>query len=292
MWRGPKKFWTYHRSKIIALLFGAVFLSPLLFYRAQVKDLFFQRFLVNYFIHPVAEGVRFGFQGVEVLWDSYFNLISVRKENVALKEERQKLQFSLVEKAEILSENSRLRKIINLKERKPLTFVTAQIIGRESTGLRFSFLINVGKKQGVRINMPVMTSDGVIGSVKQVFNNSSLFLSLYDPTHKMDALVAKSRAQIIVQGGGTGLLARSKYLDRAKDVRVGDLILSSGLDGIFPKGLPIGHVVELLRPKIGVLQEAKIRPIVSLAYSEEVLVLTGKSLEREALLVESESAAQ
>jgi len=100
-----------------------------------------------------------------------------------------------------------------------------------------------------------------------------MFIALHDPSHNVDGIVTRSRARFMVEGGGRGLLGRLKYLDRSEDVRVGDLVITSGLDGVFPKGLKIGNIIRVSRPRAGVTQEADLRSAVDLGTLEEVMVL-------------------
>jgi rod shape-determining protein MreC len=149
----------------------------------------------------------------------------------------------------------------------------AKIIGQDSSSESLGFFLNVGERDGVQPRMPVVTASGIVGSILRVYPSSSLFVAVADPAHNVDGIVNRSRARFVVEGLGHALRGRLKYLDRSEDVRVGDLVLTSGLDGVFPKGHPIGTIVRVKKPRSGVAQEAELRPIVDLGRLEEVVVL-------------------
>ena len=125
----------------------------------------------------------------------------------------------------------------------------------------------------------MVSSLGVVGRVSEVFSHSSRVVSIVDPSHDVDGIIARSRARFIVEGRGKPLIARLKYLDRSEDVRVGDQVLTSGLDNVYPKGWPIGNVVRVERQRTGVSQEAEVRPLVDIGRLEEVVVLMSPASE-------------
>lgn len=200
-------------------------------------------------------------------------LTRVTRVRSSAKEEISELNKAILELSEIKAESERLRGLINIPILSEIEGIGAKIIGQDSQAEALSYFINVGANQGIKVRMPVLTPEGVVGSIRRVYANSSIFVSALDPTHVLDGIVKRSRARMIVEGLGAPLLAQLKYLDRAQDIRVGDEILTSGLDASFPKGLLVGYVVELSRPRHGVLQEAKLRAAVDPGKLEEVMVL-------------------
>ncbi len=257
---------------MIAALFAAP-LIPIFLMRIDLPRLNLYDRAQSYVVHPLSELVTNAFQGVGHIWSRYLYLVDTQRNNEALKQEIAGLKNEILGFEEVRIENERLRQLTSLPEFPKFDGVTARIIGQDLSSESLGFLINAGEAQGLKPRMPVITADGVVGTIERVFAHSALFTSVQDPAHDVDGLSVRTRARMIVEGKGKPLVARLKYLDRAEDVRVGDEILTSGLDGVFPKGLRIGLIVKVDRPRTGILQEALLRPSVDLGRLEEVVVL-------------------
>jgi rod shape-determining protein MreC len=139
-----------------------------------------------------------------------------------------------------------------------------------------TIVINKGTRDGVAKGMAVVATDGLVGHVVKAFDGSAMVLLVIDPTSAVDALVQRSRFRGIVEGESTAR-CRFKYLVRKADVKRGDVVISSGLDGVFPKGLPVGTVADVFETHTGLFQEAKIQPFVNFTRLEEVLVVLERS---------------
>jgi len=267
------RWWGRNRK---ALLVGVLFVlpfAPLLFARVELPRLNIYEKIHAFFVHPVAEGATNALDGVSVLWTRYLALVGTSRENDALKKENAESRRRILELEEVDRENERLKKLVAIPDLEKFEGIAGRIIGQDAAFESLGFYLNLGSEEGIRERMPVVTSDGIVGTVWRVYRHSSVFLALLDPAHDVDGLVVRSRARLIVEGKGKPLLARLKYLDRSEDIRVGDEILTSGLDGVFPKGLRVGFVVKVDRPRAGVTQDAELRPAVDLGRLEEVLVL-------------------
>jgi len=176
--------------------------------------------------------------------------------------------------AELELENERLRKLLDFRESLNGDLLTARIIGRDATGLSRTLVIGRGESDGVAKGAAVLAPEGVVGEVFLVSRHAARVLLISDHNSGVDALVQRTRARGIVQGtvdAGCGL----KYVKRTEDVQVGDAVVTSGLDGIFPKGLPIGQVVGVDKRGQGLFQYAEIAPRVDFSQLEEVLVSRG-----------------
>lgn len=230
----------------------------------------------SWIVHPVSELFTFATRGASSIVDEYVFLVGAAQENEELKREIASLESQLLRSQEIESENDRLKELLKVVETDTYPFLSAKVIGEDPSGESLGFLISAGSRDGVEEGMAVISKNGIVGTIVRTFGSSAFFVALQDPSHIVDGFVARSRAQFMVQGEGTLLTGRMKYLDRAADLRVGDLVLTSGLDQVFPKGLPIGYVVEVNRPRSGVTQNARLRPSVDLSYLEEVMVVLGE----------------
>lgn len=267
------KFWQRHKRLIfIAILFVLPTL-PLVFFRTQMPRLnLYDRFNAG-IVLPLAEGVQSLGHGLEVIWSHYLNLVQIAQQNEILLKQNQALKQEILTYQESKAENERLTKLLGVPEIAKVEHVVAKTIGQDTSFENLSFFINVGSEDGIHVRMPVISVEGIVGTITRVYKNSSVFVTILDPSHDVDGIVTRTRARMIVEGKGKPLVARTKYLDRSDDVRVGDLVVTSGMDGIFPKGLPIGSIIKVDKPQAGVVQEAELRAAFDMGHLEEVLVL-------------------
>lgn len=265
----------------------ALFLSPLIpLALVKAPDMpklrIYDRFQ-SWLVHPIAEGITYATQGAYFVWDHYFALVGKSKENEDLKKEIESLESQLLDFTEFKNENDRLKTILKMSETKETKSIAAQIIGQDPSGESMSFFINVGSKHGIKPRMAVVSPLGAVGTIVRVYSTFSLFRAIQDPNHAVDGMILRSRAQFIVEGRGKSLSGRLKYLDRSSDIRVGDLVITSGLDGVFAKGLQLGFIIKIDRPRTGVMQVAELRPTSDLSYLEEVsVVLETKNIAEQA----------
>jgi rod shape-determining protein MreC len=268
------RFWRNNRALILklALLFSP--LIPLLIMKAPpLPRLHLYDKVQSFVVHPTAEGLHNARRGTGVLFDRYLRLVDVQLTNEKLRAENDELRSQILTMEEIEAENERLKKILSMPVIPKAQHVTAQIIGQDSNPESLGFFINVGAHAGVKVRMPVISANGIVGTVLRVYPYSSLFIALQDPSHAVDGTIRRSRARFIVQGQGKPLTGQLKYLDRAEDVRVGDAVITSGLDGVFPRGLSVGTIVRVHRPKSGIMQSAEVRASADLGSLEEVMIL-------------------
>ncbi len=267
------KFWQRHKRIIFILFLFALPLLPLVFFRVRLPRIEIYDSINAAIVLPAAEALQNAGQGINVLWKNYINLVHASQDNTNLKKENLTLQQQILELHEAQDENLRLQRLLQIPELPKFPHLIGKIIGQDTNFENLSFFINIGSKQGVKVRMPVINSDGIVGTVTRVYRNSSSFVTILDPSHDVDGIVTRSRARMIVEGKGKPLVARLKYLDRSEDVRVGDRIITSGLDGVFPKGLNVGSIVRVDRPQAGVVQEAELRAAFDMGHLEEVMVL-------------------
>jgi len=205
-------------------------------------------------------------------WSRYVFLINTEKENQRLLQEIQKLRQENILLQEAALANQRLRALLEFKKQSPFKLIAAEVIGVDPSLYFESFLINKGKKEGIKRGMAVLGLDGVIGKILKESDSFSVVLLLIDPGFALDAIIQRTRTQGIVEGIGNGL-CRMKYILGSEDVRIGDLVISSGLEGFFPKGIPIGKVIFIKKDGGSAFQELIIQPVVNLKKTEEVLVV-------------------
>jgi len=174
--------------------------------------------------------------------------------------------------AEILETDRRLAELLKFRTNFLGDAQAAMVIARDPFPAFGTVTISKGEADGVRKGMAVVSPQGVVGRILTTSAHSARVLLITDHNSGVDALVQRTRARGIVEGSLDGRCSM-KYLKREEDVTVGDRIITSGLDGVFPKGLLIGEVTHVTRGTRGLLQVAEIRPAARLETLEEVLVL-------------------
>jgi rod shape-determining protein MreC len=209
---------------------------------------------------------------IEKIWYGYFFLVFSAEENRYLRDALGKA----VEKAgrcdELALSNRRLRRLLDFQESLENRVVAAEVVGRDPAPWFKSIIINKGEAEGVRVAFPVVIPEGVVGIVTDVSSHFSKVLLLIDRNSAMDALVQRTRARGMIKGTSEDSCI-FEYVLRRHDVRVGDVIVSSGLDGVFPKGLQIGRVSHIEKRSSGVFQDIKVTPFSDFETLEEVLVV-------------------
>jgi rod shape-determining protein MreC len=199
----------------------------------------------------------------------------VRDENTALRQENSTLRNQIILLQEAQIENETLRQELKFKSSVPsYQLLSAEVIGRDPSNLFLYLIIDRGSDDGVNVGMPVITADGLVGRISEVNPGSSKVMLITDSSSSVSALVQRSRATGMAQGyPGRGLVMQ--YIPQADSVQVGDIVLTSGLGGRFPKRLVVGQVAEVIKQDVAMFKEARIIPAVNLASLESVMVLLG-----------------
>ena len=215
--------------------------------------------------------------GIRQMGTSTGQLLNVYRDNQALKTENEQLQQNNINTTEILAENARLRTLLDYKKAaSQFDMITAAVIARDPGTWTSIIIINKGTNDGVTKDMPVVTPQGLVGYVVQAYGKTAKVQLLLDPRSAVGALVQRpeSRVAAIVEGNGAKPLApRMVNLARDADVIKGDKIVTSGFGGLYPKGLYIGEVIDVVNEEGGLLKYAVLKPAVDFDRLEEVLVV-------------------
>jgi len=259
----------------IALLLGLVFLAALIFYSLNLKNKErltpFERSVLTVtapFVGVVAQINR----GIADVWNDYVDLVGVRKENRQLRETIKALNNRLIQNQEAVLASDRLQKLLNLKAGQQDAILAAHVIGEDSSPWFRTILIDRGAVDGLQEGMPVVAASGIVGQLIKVAAGSSRVLLLTDHASSIAGIVQRSRARGVVKGKGDGRCSM-EFAMREEDIKVGDVIVSSGIGQIFPKGLPVGEVTMVRKGEYGIFQTIELRPFVNTSRLEEVLVL-------------------
>jgi rod shape-determining protein MreC len=235
---------------------------------------FFQKLAMEV-LAPCQQGVTTVLQYVCDTWIRYFDLVLIGEENQRLRTRIQTLNKRINDLKESEIANRRLRALLSFKSVVSDETIPAEVIGREPSRWCKTIMINKGISDGVQRGMPVVSSDGIVGQVINVSHQYSKVLLIIDQNSAVDALIQRTRSRGIVEGLDRGL-CRFEYVLRKADVQEGDVVISSGLGGMFPKGLRCGYVTAAVRDDSGIFQEVHLQPYVDFAKLEEVFVVMRK----------------
>ena len=204
--------------------------------------------------------------------NDYLDLVNVRQENKKLLEQLKVMYARDIASREAVQANDRLTKLLNMRNSLQLPAITASVIGEDGYPWFKTITIDRGELDGIREGFPVIAAAGIVGQITKVAPHSARVLLFTDHASAIAGMVQRTRARGVVKGKG-GTRSNLEFTMREEDVKVGDMVVSSGIGRIFPKGLPIGEVSMVKKGEYGIFQSIELRPAVDLARLEEVLVL-------------------
>ncbi len=260
----------------IIIFIGALLVSALIMISYNLKFGAEQSFVKKIALETVAPVYKIfngSIQGVQHAWRDYFLLVGIQEENQTLKKKINELKAVIVSYREGYLEAQRLKKLLSITDRYQYHFTAVRVIGREQATLSRTVLINKGSSDGLKNGMPVMAYPGLIGRLIDVSRNVSRVLLFIDENSHVDAIVQRNRIQGIISGAGFRGMTL-KYIPKTQDVQKGDVIISSGMGGIFPKGWLIGQVISVDRQSDGLFLKIDVAPFVDLSKLEELLILS------------------
>ena len=262
----------YRRAAILATVLLTAFLLLTFQVRHDRVIVSFARQAILLTFSPFIKLTALTFGGVSRVWNDYVDLRDLRQENLRLQREAGVLQRRIDQLEEQALETQRLQGLLAMRETSLAKFVAARVVGKDATNWFKTILIDRGTQAGLRRNLPVVAPDGLVGRVVEVTPSTAKVQLITDPVSASGALMQRTRVTGIVTGNlGTGL--RVRYLPLLADVVVGDEVVTSGMGGVFPKGIPVGRVTAVERKSGALFQEAALQPKVDLGRLEEVLIV-------------------
>lgn len=223
-------------------------------------------------VAPLQKGVTRSIRFVRDLWRHYFHLVTVAQDNDDLKTALNRALEKNHALEEVALSNTRLRNLLKFKNALTYPVLSAEIIGKDPSPWFRTVTIDKGSLDGVRKGLPVVVSEGVAGLVIDTAAHFSKVMLIVDKNSAVDALIQKTRARGIVKGGSADQ-CYLQYVLRKHEVSVGDTVVTSGLDGVFPKGLRIGYVSGVVKRATEIFQAITVTPYVRIEELEEVLIL-------------------
>jgi rod shape-determining protein MreC len=263
------------KKYVLIMLVAGAFLVALIFYSLNVprnrEANLIERSVMTVFapvMKPAARVSAF----FEDAWDGYIDLVNIHRENMRLLQIIKDLNARVVAGNEDHQENQRLTRLLNMKDSVKAPILSASVVGEDITSWFRTLIIDRGSSSGLREGMAVVAADGVVGQIIKVSSASSRVLLLTDHSSGIAATIQRSRARGVVKGTADGLCSL-EFATRDEDVKVGDMVVTSGIGGIFLKGVPIGEITMVKRGEYGIFQTVTSRPSVNSAQLEEVLVV-------------------
>jgi rod shape-determining protein MreC len=262
------------RHKSLALLACVVFAQILLLAYQIKRDT--QGRLIRVWsvgaISPFERAGTYGIGSVRGTWGHYFALQNTSRDNEDLKRENDRLKLEVTQLQSRVAEAARLETLLNFREsHQQVPMLGARVIGASADSASRTIYIDRGERDGVQKNMGVITPDGIVGKVIEAFAGTSQVLLLTDKDSGVGAMLANSRIQSPVGGTGEPRLDM-KYVANDDKVEVGERVVTSGMDRIFPRDLPVGTVTEVRSGSP--FKAIRVEPAANLERLEEVIVLT------------------
>lgn len=258
------------RKKIIFIFFLFILLFWLVTWQVKSGRLLFMEkpvLAVSGFFERIIFGT---FRSIESVGNSYVFLVRTQRENGRLTEELNRLRIEIAVMNELLMENERLRDALAFKRLNPPSSIMAQVIGKEISPVSSTLTINKGSNDGIQKDMAVVTPVGAVGRIQTVLPGAAKVILLTDPGNTLAVRVQRNREEGLLEG--KLINCALKYVSYYADIQKGDLLVTSGLDGIYPKGLAVATVVSVAKREASAFQTVLAEPIVRFSRLEEVLV--------------------
>jgi rod shape-determining protein MreC len=265
--------WLRHlRGALVIGLFLGIFLYILsLNFQPPDRMDFLQRVIVES-ISPIVDSLRNITTSVDGVFARYVWLVKVHEENEILTAKVAKLEQEVTNYREAYMENLRLRRFLDFQNSIQTETFAAQVVLHDLTGWFQTLIIDKGFNDGIAPDMAVVNDEGVVGRIMDVSDRYSRILLITDPESSVDAVIQRNRVRGILSGKDASNCIL-KYVRGNLDVQTGDLVITSGKDGIFPKGLRLGTVQGIFKDPVDLFQRVEIKPLVHLNALEEVLIL-------------------
>lgn len=221
---------------------------------------------------PVLKAGHFFGAAFTNLWQGYVNLVGAAKENAELKRRLEEYRQKEVRYQEALLLARRLEALLDLKKQLALPVTGARVVAYDPSQWSRCVIVDMGKEEGVTVGLPVLSVGGIVGRIVETYPHYAKVMLIVDRNSGADAMVQRTRVRGILQGKG-GNRCSLEYVPKNADVEVGDLVLASGLGGIYPAGQVFGRVSHTDRQSGGAFQEIIVTPAANLSALEEVLIV-------------------
>ncbi len=231
---------------------------------------------------PVQESITSVQRGLSSYFHHYVANVSASKENLVLKNKIYELQNEIFLGQESIKESGRLKELIQYGEVIQRKKILARVVSWDSSNEYKVVRINKGLKDGVKLQSAVTSSEGLVGYVYRLTDHFADVITILDPNNRVDGTVERLRSHGIVEGYKNNRCVM-KYVNRTEPIILNDIVMSSGLGNVYPKGIKIGFVSKIERETYGITQHIEITPFVNFSKLEEVMVLVFEQEEHKQL---------
>lgn len=264
-------FFKRHRIIILAIV---LLVGSLLLYsynlRHQGATTLFEKTALT-LSSPLQKGLDVFTEEIFLLWQNYLWLVDARQQNIKLNDRNRQLQGELIALSEIRLENLRLRRLLDFVDEVDRPVLPARVVAEDVSSWARTIVVDKGTDEGLREGLPVVVAEGVVGRVIKTAPNSARVLLITDASSAIAALIQRTRTRGVARGLGDHMSL--DYASREDNLQVDDLLVTSGMGGVFPKGLVVGRVVMVEQGQFGLFQKVEIAPSTDFSRLEEVLVL-------------------
>ncbi len=202
------------------------------------------------------------------------SMLDLWKENRELRLQNLELTWKVSQNTVAMKENERLRHMLGLRQKNSFTLAAANVLGRDTDRVVNALVIDIGSRDGIHKNMACVTADGLVGRVCEVYYASSSVQLIADTNSRVSGMVVARNAYGVVSWDG-GRFLRMYGLPLINDVKIGDMVYTTGLGGVFPAGIPIGIVAHLPRKEVEIYASIDLKPAVDFSRVHELFVLKG-----------------
>lgn len=264
------------KTKIIGIIITAIILIIIVVVsKIQVKDLSYVEGAFGKLVMPIQNGLTYIKNSMAGNNTFFTDINNLNEENEKLKEENKKLEQQVRELEIIKAENATLKEYVNLKDKyTDYEAIPAYVINKDITNYNDVIVINVGSKEGIQVNMPVIADQGLVGHVISVTETTSKVQTIVDTSSTVSASISSTKDNIILRGTlEAESTLKATFIPTNATVLVGDNIETSGLGGIYPKGIHIGKIKEVVNTKNITNRYAVIDTAVDFTRIDTVLVI-------------------
>jgi rod shape-determining protein MreC len=212
---------------------------------------------------------------VRYIFDTYINLVGVKKENFELKKRLEALQMENQKLVEVVKENKRLKSFLQLMEQRPSTMMAARVIGEDVKNWFKCIIIDKGRDSDIKEKMPVVTPKGLVGQTVEINKWHSKVMIINDTNSSVDVYIEGKNSRGILEGTGQTTL-KLKYILKNDEIAIGDKLITSGKDSIYPRGIPTGIIITINRNKAGIFADVDVMPFNNYKRLDEVLIVKKK----------------
>ena len=265
------------RKEVIGILIAILILITIVVIsNIKMNNLSFAEGIFNFFVMPIQNGLTYLKNNIEGNSDFTTNINNLKDENIELKKENAKLQETLREFEIVKSENETLKEYVNLKDKyADYKTIPAYVINKDISNFTNTIIINVGSKDGIEVNMAVISGNGLVGHVISVTETTAKVQTIIDTASSISCILTSSRDTIVVKGT---LEANSKikatFIPTEANLMQGDTIETSGIGGIYPKGILVGSISKVVNTKNITDRYALVDTAVNFSKLDTVLVIT------------------